>query len=117
MIGARGIRLYTLVSLGLIAAGTGAFALAWDGPKRQAVLVSAAIAFVVQVATFVVARLLAANGNGIAGWGLGAIACFVVLIVYGFLCRALGLPSDAALLSLATFLFLTEVIEPPFLTI
>lgn len=117
MTGARGIRLYTLVCLGLIAAGTAAFALAWDGPKRQAVLISAVVAFVLQVATFVVARLLAANGNGIAGWGLGAIVCFVALIVYGFLCRALGIADDAALISLATFFFLTEVIEPPFLNI
>ena len=117
MTGARGIRLYTLVSAGLIAAAASAFILAWEGPKEQAVLVSAAVAFVLQVATFVVARLLAANGNGIAGWGLGAIVCFVALVVYGLLCRALGLASDAAMLSLATFFFLTEVIEPPFLNI
>lgn len=117
MTGARGIRLYTLTCAGLIAAATAAFAFAWDGPKQDAVLISAAVAFVLQVATFVVARLLAANGNGIAGWGIGAVVCFVALIVYGLLCRALGIATDAAMLSLATFFFLTEVIEPPFLNI
>ena len=44
--------------------------------------------------------------NAIAGWGLGAVICFVALVVYGFVSRALGLPSNAALLSLATFLLL-----------
>jgi hypothetical protein len=48
---------------------------------------------------------------------MGAVICFATLIVYGFVCRALGLPTDAALLSLATFFFLTELIEPPLLTI
>jgi hypothetical protein len=37
--------------------------------------------------------------------------------VYGFVSRALGLPSNAALVSLATFFFLTELIEPPLLTV
>jgi hypothetical protein len=45
------------------------------------------------------------------------VVCFTVLIVYGFVCRSLGLPPTAAMLSLATFFFLTELIEPPFLTI
>ena len=41
----------------------------------------------------------------------------VSLVVYGFVCRATGLPTGAAMVSLATFFFLTEVIEPPFLSI
>ena len=45
------------------------------------------------------------------------ILCVATLVVYGFVGRALGLPSNAALLSLATFLFLTELIEPPLLTV
>jgi hypothetical protein len=31
--------------------------------------------------------------------------------------RAFGLPQNAALLSLATFFFLTELIEPPLLSV
>ena len=48
---------------------------------------------------------------------MGALICFTSLIAYGFVSRALGLPSNAALLSLATFFFLTELIEPPLLTV
>jgi hypothetical protein len=64
-------------------------------------------------------RLVAQSqgGNLIAGWGLGAVICMLVLVVYGFVCRPLGLPPSAALLSLATFFFLTELIEAPLLTI
>jgi hypothetical protein len=115
--GTRGLRLYALASFAAIAIAAGLFALKYEGAARQMVLVSAGLAFVVQMVTFAVARLLAASGHGIAGWGLGAVACFVVLAVYGFVCRAMGLPLEAALISLATFFFLTEVIEPPFLTI
>ena len=116
--GLRGIRLYALASFVVIAVAAGAFALAWDdAAARQVVLVSAGLAFVVQLVAFAVARLLAANGHGIAGWGLGAVFCFVTLVVYGFVCRAAGLPTSAGMISLATFFFLTEVIEPPFLNI
>ena len=50
-------------------------------------LVSALVALVVQLVAFAIARILADGGNAIAGWGLGAVICFVVLIVYGFVCR------------------------------
>ena len=116
--GLRGIRLYALTSFAVIAVAAGAFAFAWeDGAARQVVLVSAALAFVVPLVAFAVARLLAASGHGIAGWGLGAVFCFVALVVYGLVCRATGLPTSAGMISLATFFFLTEVIEPPFLNI
>ena len=116
--GLRGLRLYALASFTVIAVAAGAFTLAYDdGAARQVVLVSAGLAFVVQLVAFAVARLLAASGHGIAGWGLGAVFCFVALVVYGFVCRAAGLPTSAGMISLATFFFLTEVIEPPFLNI
>ena len=114
-IGSRGIVLYALASLALIGVAAGVFSWVYDGAARQAVLVSAAVAFVLQVLAFVIARLFAASGHAIAGWGLGAVVCLVSLVIYGYVCRALGMPSDAAMLSLATFYFLTEVIEPPFL--
>ena len=116
-VGARAIRLYALASLGLVAVAAGVFCLVYDGAARQAVLVSAVVAFVLQTVAFAIARLLAAGGHGIAGWGLGAAICLVSLVIYGFVCRAVGLPTDAGTLSLATFFFLTEVIEPPFLNI
>lgn len=116
MTGARGIRLYALAATGAIAIAAAILHLVYRAPvQRRAVLVSAAVALAVQLPAFVVARLLAAGGNGIAGWGLGAIACFATLILYGYVSPGLGLPSDVAMISLAAFLFLTEVIEPPFL--
>ena len=110
--------LYALACLAAIGLAAGVFVAIYPGPaERQAVLVSALVALVVQLVAFAFARLLSAKGNGIAGWGLGAVLCLAALVVYGFVCRALGLPSNAALLSLATFFFLTELIEPPLLTI
>ena len=115
---ARALALYALASVVAIGLAAGVFVAVYPGPaERQAVLVSALVALVVQLIAFAFARLLAGRGSAIAGWGLGALLCFVTLIVYGFVSRALGLPSNAALLSLATFLFLTELIEPPLLTI
>jgi hypothetical protein len=114
----RGLALYGLASVIAIGLATGVFVAIYPGAlARQAVLVSAVVALVVQLLAFAIARLLAAKGNAIAGWGVGAMICFAALIVYGFVCRTLGLPTDAALLSLATFFFLTELIEPPLLTI
>jgi len=114
----RGVLLYGLASLVAIGLAAGVFMVVYPEPLgRQAVLVSAMVALVVQLVAFAIARILAARGSAIAGWGLGAVICFAALIIYGFVCRALGLPSDAALLSLATFFFLTELIEPPLLTI
>jgi hypothetical protein len=114
----RGLALYALCSVLVIGlAGAVLTAVYGSAPDRQAVWVSAGIALLVQVIAFAIARLLAAGGNGIAGWGLGAVICLTVLVIYGFVSRALGLPSNVALLSLATFFFLTELIEPPLLNV
>jgi hypothetical protein len=77
--------------------------------------VSAVVALAAQLAAFVVARH-AAGDNVIAGWGLGVGLRFIVLGVYAFVVvGALGLPESAALLSLVTFLFVSTLVEPPFL--
>jgi hypothetical protein len=99
----RGLALYLLASLVVVGLAAAVFVSVYSAPvERRTVFVSALVALVVQL---------------VAGWVLGAAVCFAVLIVYGFVCRSLGLPPTAALLSLATFFFLTELIEPPFLTI
>jgi hypothetical protein len=114
----RALALYALACVAVIGLAAGVFVAIYQGPvERQAVLVSAVVALVVQLVAFTFARLLAAKGSGIAGWGMGAVLCLASLVVYGFVSRALGLPSNAALLSLATFFFLTELIEPPLLTV
>lgn len=82
---------------------------------HRAIWISAAIALAVQVGAFVIARSMAERGNGIAGWGLGAAVCVVALITYGFAIRVTGLPQMSALISLATYFTLSELIEGPFL--
>ena len=114
----RGLALYALACVVAIGLAAGVLAVVYGSPaERRAVMVSAIVALVVQVIAFAIARLLAGRGSAIAGWGLGAVICFAVLVVYGFVSRALELPSNAALVSLATFFFLTELIEPPLLTV
>ena len=114
----RAMLFYALASALAIGIAAGVFMVVYPTPaERSAVWISAAVGLVVQLATFGMARLLVERGHGIAGWGLGAVLCFVALIVFGFVSRALGLPSNAALLSLATFFFLTELIEPPLLNV
>jgi hypothetical protein len=114
----RAVLLYALASAVAIGIASGVYLAVYPSPsERSAVWLSAAVGLVVQIVTFGIARVLVERGHGIVGWGLGAVICFVVLIVFGFVSRALGLPSNAALLSLATFFFLTELIEPPLLNV
>jgi hypothetical protein len=114
----KGLALYGLASVVAIGLAAGVFVAVYPEPAaRSAILVSAVVALAVQLVAFSIARIMATKGNVIAGWGIGALICFAALIVYGLVSRALGLPQNAALLSLATFFFLTELIEPPLLTV
>ena len=114
----RALALYGLGCLMAIGMASAVFATVWGSPlERHTVLVSAVVALVVQMVAFAIARLMAASGNGVAGWALGAAICLVALVIHGFVSRGLGLPSNVALLSLATFFFLTELIEPPLLNV
>lgn len=81
----------------------------------RAVWSSAVIALGVQVLAFAVARPFVAT-NPIAGWGLGSLIRFAVVMVHAFVgVKALGLQSGPALLSLVGFLFVTMLVEPLFL--
>jgi len=114
----RGVTLYFLASLVVVGLAAAVFVAVYSAAaERRTVVLSALVALVVQLVAFAFARILADRGNAIVGWVLGAAVCFAVLIVYGFVSRSLGLPQTAAMLSLATYFFLTELIEPPFLTI
>ena len=109
--------LYAVLSAVVIAVAGGLFSLAYrDGSALQAIWVGAVVAFVVQMGAFAVALPWARGGQAIAGWGLGAVICMVTLVAYGFIVRAVDWPAVPALVSLATFLFVTELIEPPLLT-
>lgn len=86
------------------------------GPElAKAVWSSAVIAFGVQLVSFAVARPFV-KSNPIAGWGLGSLIRFAVVMVHAFVgIPALGLASGPALLSLVGFLFVTMIVEPLFL--
>lgn len=86
------------------------------GPEMaRAVWTSAVIAFGVQLLAFAVAQPFLAT-NPIAGWGLGSLLRFAVLLLYAFVgIPALGLASGPALITLVGFLFVTMIVEPLFL--
>jgi hypothetical protein len=81
----------------------------------RAVWSSAVLAFVVQLISFAIARQFVAT-NPIAGFGLGSLLRFGVLILHGVVgVKALSLVQMPALLSLVAFLFVTTLVEPFFL--
>jgi uncharacterized membrane protein len=98
----------------VLTAGTAAImTIVWSTPaEERAIWLSAAIAFVVQMLAFGVASLVRRD-QALVGWGLGAIMRLVTLSVYALVfVKTLGLPATAALVSLATFFFLSTLVEP-----
>ena len=95
-----------------IAALGGVFALLLRAPAaRHAVLVSAAVAFAVQVAAFAAVRAVGPERIYTA-WLGGGVLRMLVLVVYGLVAvREYALAPAPALLSLATFLFVTTLVE------
>jgi hypothetical protein len=109
--------LYALATIGIVALLAWLFGLHYVSPAdRHAIRISAAIAVALQLCAFAIARAMGKR-NVIAGWGIGAVLCMAAVILFGFAARGLGLPQEAALFSLATFLFVTELIEPPLLRV
>lgn len=109
----KGISVFAVVSAAIIAVVAWLLGLVFTAPADyHAVWVSAAIAYVVQLFTFAIARFTAGN-NVVLGWGIGVLLRFVTLVVYGFLIlKPYGLPPAAAMLSLVAFFFLSTLIEP-----
>ena len=114
----RAIGLFAAITLAIVAVGGWVMTLVWPSADAQrAILVSAAVAVVVQFFGFAVVRL-AARSNPIAGWGLGALLRMLVLAVYAMVVvGALGLAGTPALVSLATFFFLSTLVEPLLLNV
>jgi hypothetical protein len=113
---AKAWALYATTTIALVAVVGWLLTLAFDGPgDAAAVRLSAAVAIVVQLAAFGVTRAIVPS-NLIAGWGAGSLVRFLTLAIYALLAvKVLGVAPVAALLSLATFLFLATLIEPLFL--
>ena len=78
---------------------------------RHALLVSAILAAVVQLAAFSILHM-AGRSNALVAWGLGSLFRGTVLALYGFfLAKMLHLPLTAALVSFAVFLFVSMLLE------
>jgi hypothetical protein len=104
---------FAAVAAALTASTAAILTIIWSTPaEERAIWLSAAIAFVVQLLAFGVASLVRRD-QALVGWGLGAIMRLVTLSVYALVfVNALGLPATAALVSLATFFFLSTLVEP-----
>jgi hypothetical protein len=84
--------------------------------EHTAMLVSAGLAFAVQLGSYALLRPARA-GRGAPGellirWGFGAVMRLLVLVLYAPLARVMFLSLDAALVSLVTFFFMTMMAEP-----
>ena len=107
---------YAGVTLALVAAAGWVLSLFFTGPGAgRALWTSACVAVAVQLFAFVLGRLTM-RGNGFAIYGVGLLLRFFVLMLYALLVtRVLGLAPDVALFSLATFFFVSTVVEPLFI--
>lgn len=117
--GAPGVRswvFYALTTIALITLVGWLLTLAFPGPQDAAAIrLSALVAVVVQLVAFAVTKAMSRR-HLIAGWGVGSLLRFATLLVYALLAvKGLGVPPVAALVSLASFLFLSTLIEPLFL--
>ena len=109
----RRLGLYGVIAATLIATTGMLLALAFDSDvERRSILVSAVLAFAVQLAAFAAIGLASAE-NFMTGWGVGVLIRLLVLVAYALLIiKAVGLAPTAALISLATFFFLCTLVEP-----
>jgi len=84
--------------------------------EHDAMLVSAGLAFAVQLGSFALLRPSQTTGEPtgelLIRWGLGAGLRLLVLVLYAPLARIFNLSLEAALVSLVTFFFLTMMAEP-----
>lgn len=111
----RALQFSVLAAVLIFGGAWGVTALRPEPEIARAVWTSAFIAFGVQLLSFAIARPFQAT-NPIAGWGLGSLLRFAVLLLHAFVgVKVLGLASGPALVSLAAFLFITMLVEPLFL--
>ena len=104
---------YGLVVAAVAISGGALLSLAFRGPgDRPAVWISAGFAILLQLAAFATARA-AGRVSLVARMGAGMLVRFLGLVGYALLVAlALKLPPVAALISLATLLFASSLLEP-----
>ncbi|HEX3866592.1 MAG TPA: hypothetical protein VHV78_07545 [Gemmatimonadaceae bacterium] len=114
----KAILWFAIIAITIVVAVGGLLAIVLSSPAdHRAIAASAFVAVIVQVLAFVVARALL-KADFLAGWVIGVFMRFVALIAYAFVAvKSLGMPAPAALLSLATFLFLSTLVEPKLLSL
>jgi hypothetical protein len=111
----QGVRFMAVSVVITVVAGLVMWAVWTQDAERQSIVISGVTALCIQLVAFTIARRMAAR-NVIAGWGAGAALRMVALAVYAFAgVKVFGLPSSAATLSLAVFLFASTLVEPLFL--
>jgi len=108
--------MFAVVGALLLAVMAWLLTLVYGGAEaRQAILLSALVAFVVQLLAFAILHL-GAGKNVIAAWGVGALLRFLVFAVYVLvIVKSFALAMPAAMISMAVFLFASSLIEPLFL--
>jgi len=101
----------------IVLVGGAMMAVLFSAPgDRKAIVASGVVAFVVQLFAFSIARI-AGPARFLSAWLLGTALRFAALVCYAVVAvKVLGMPAPAALISLATFLFITTLIEPKLLT-
>ena len=114
---AGSLGVFAAVSAAIIIAATLVLRMVFPGSDQQhAMLLSAGLAFAVQVGAFALLaqgkKAAGAPGELIMRWGMGAVIRLLVLMVFAVLATVMHLPLDAALVSLATYFFLTMMAEP-----
>jgi hypothetical protein len=114
----KAVALFVASTLLIVAVGSWVFTLVYPTAEgTRAVLTSAGTAVVVQLLSFAI-LLVARRSNPIAAWGLGTLLRMGVLAIYALVVvQALGLASAPALISLATFFFLSSLVEPLLLNV
>ena len=108
--------LFAAIVLAITVVGIGLLELRYSAAlQRQAVRYSALLTFAVQMLAFQVSRA-GAQKHLMAAWGAGALLRMTLLIAWGVIAvKALALPAEATLVSTASLLFVSTVIEPFFL--
>jgi len=109
----RALGLYAVAAAGIAAAAGWLLTLAFRAPgDGSAILLSAIIVVLVQLAAFAIARHMTPT-NLIAGWGAGTLLRFLTLVVYAVsVAKVLTVPLAPALVSMAALFFLTTLVEP-----
>ena len=114
---ARSLGVFAAVCAALIVGATLVLRMLFPGAAQQnAMFLSAGLAFAVQVGAFALVaqakKATGAPGELIMRWGMGAVLRLLVLMMFAVVATVLDLPLDAALVSLATYFFLTMMAEP-----